>query len=339
MDKITNPHDKLFREIWSNQQEALSFLENYLPDDILELIDPDSLEISKDTFIEEELKDLYADLLYRVKFKDEPGYIYLLFEHKSYPDRLIHLQLLGYLHRIWKLHVKQTGNKRLPMIVPLVLYHGKTKWHMDTEFATLFSGPYEKLQTFIPNFEFVLYDLTRFSDEQIKGTLLSRIVLLLLKHISDPDFMDKLPEIMTLFSDLMKEEKGLRNLETVLRYLFSTVENITPEKMQTVIEHAISGVREDIVMTLVEKWINEGYQKGIRQGVQQGIEQGVRQGMHQGLVEGIVLAVHLKFGAGPEADKLIKVIENVKDIDRLKAIKDTILESSDVPELFHILSS
>ena len=61
--------------------------------------------------------------------------------------------------------------------------------------------------------------------------------------------------------------------------------------------------------------------------------------MHQGLIEGIVLAVHLKFGAGPEAEKLIEIIENVKDIDRLKAIKNAISESSEVPELIHVLSS
>ncbi len=100
MDKITNPHDKLFREIWSDLKEARSFLENYLPPDVLELTDTNTLEICKDSFIEKELKDAYADILYRVKFENEPGYIYLLFEHKSYKDRLVHLQLLGYMINI-----------------------------------------------------------------------------------------------------------------------------------------------------------------------------------------------------------------------------------------------
>ncbi len=265
-----------------------------------------------------------------MEFDDEPGYIYLLLEHKSYPDRFIHLQLLGYFCRIWKLYMKQTGSKRLPAIVPLVLYHGKTAWLADVDFASLIAGPNEKLKTYIPDFRFVLYDLTQFSDGQIKGTLLSRIVLLLLKHISDPDFMEKLPGIMALFNDLSDEESGLRNLETVLRYLFSTVENMTPEKMKTVIEHSISGVRGDIVMTLVEKWISEGYQKGIQQGVQQGIQ--------QGLIEGIVPAVRLKFGAGPESDKLIEVIQNVKEIKRLKALKDAILKASTVTDLIRMLT-
>lgn len=45
MNKIVNPHDKLFRETWSDLKEARSFLENYLPADILELTNMHTLEI------------------------------------------------------------------------------------------------------------------------------------------------------------------------------------------------------------------------------------------------------------------------------------------------------
>lgn len=343
MDRVTNPHDKLFREIWSNRREALSFLENYLPGDIFRLIDPDSLEISKDTFIEEELKDFYADLLYSVRFNRTPGYVYPLFEHKSYKAGRIHLQLLGYQCRIWKLHVKQTNSQMLPIIVPLVLYHGKTAWKVDTAFSSLLDGPRDQLKAYIPDFSFILYDLTQYSDDQIKGTLLSRIALLLLKHISDDDIMSKLPGILALFGDLLREKSGLRNLETVLRYLSGAVENITPEDIQTLIKQSLSEVKEDMVMTIIEKWIDEGYQKGVRQGVQQGMQKGMqkgmRQGMQKGLTEGIVLAVNLKFGPGPESNKLIEMIKNVKEIDRLKALRDAILQEATVPELVRIIGN
>lgn len=105
-EKITNPHDRLFRETWSNRETAADFLMNYLPAEILSVTDLESLEICKDSFIEEELKDYYSDILYRVAFDGEEGYIYLLFEHKSYADRLIFLQLLEYMIRIWRLLMK-----------------------------------------------------------------------------------------------------------------------------------------------------------------------------------------------------------------------------------------
>ena len=59
MDNITNPHDKLFRETWSDKEVAADFLKNYLPEDVLPLTDLNSLEICKDSFVEDDLKDYH----------------------------------------------------------------------------------------------------------------------------------------------------------------------------------------------------------------------------------------------------------------------------------------
>ena len=50
MDEIVNPHDKLFRETWSDLETAKSFLQHYLPQEALSLMSLDTLEICKDTF-------------------------------------------------------------------------------------------------------------------------------------------------------------------------------------------------------------------------------------------------------------------------------------------------
>jgi predicted transposase/invertase (TIGR01784 family) len=68
-DRITNPHDRLFRETWSSRETAEDFLLHYLPAEILSGTDLNSLEICKDSFIEEELKDYYSDILYKVMFR------------------------------------------------------------------------------------------------------------------------------------------------------------------------------------------------------------------------------------------------------------------------------
>jgi len=59
---LNNPHDKLFRETWSNLENARSFLQHYLSDDVLKLMDLESLEISKDSFVEKDLADYYSDM-------------------------------------------------------------------------------------------------------------------------------------------------------------------------------------------------------------------------------------------------------------------------------------
>jgi hypothetical protein len=47
--RVVNPHDKLFRETYSNKENARSFLSNYLPEQVLKLVDLSTLEISKVT--------------------------------------------------------------------------------------------------------------------------------------------------------------------------------------------------------------------------------------------------------------------------------------------------
>jgi predicted transposase YdaD len=39
MDRITNPHDKFFKEVFTHQETAEDFLTNYLPADIVGLLE------------------------------------------------------------------------------------------------------------------------------------------------------------------------------------------------------------------------------------------------------------------------------------------------------------
>jgi len=239
-DKLHHSHDKLFRETWSNLSNARSFLENYLPEPVLKLVQLDSLEICKDSFIEKDLKDFYSDMLYNVRIKDSQGFVYFLFEHKSYPDSLIHLQLIEYMVKIWRLGLKQSKIRKLPIVIPLVLYHGKDKWTVDKRFASLFEGSADALFCYIPDFEFILYDLSKYIDDQIRGTILARVAMLLLKHIFEQDAADKLPAIFMLLRDLSEQETGLQYFESLIKYVLSNVEGITTEKFHALVSNTLS---------------------------------------------------------------------------------------------------
>jgi predicted transposase/invertase (TIGR01784 family) len=258
--KIQNPHDKLFKETWSNLLNAKSFLENYLPKDILKITQLDSLEICKDTFIEKDLKEYYSDMLYKVKFKEETGHIYFLFEHKSYPESRIHLQLLEYMIKIWRLDLKQ--NRRLPIIIPLVMYHSPHKWKTGDKFSSILSGPTDLMSEYIPDFKYILYDISRYSDDEIKGTVTARVVMLLFKHIFDQDFPEKLEKIFPLLKDLIEKETGLQYLESLLKYIFSNDVDLSTERIKTIVANTLSKSKGDFVMTLAEKLRQEGRQEG-----------------------------------------------------------------------------
>ena len=64
---------------------------------------------------------------------------------------------------------------------------------------------------------------------------------------------------------------------------------------------------------------------------QQGIHEGIQQGIRQGLLEAIELGISLRFGA--EGSRLLHSISQIKDINRLKAIKEAVKTVNTLDEL------
>ena len=67
--KINNPHDKFVKEMFADRQMALAFLEAKLPEKILALIDLSSFTPMNTTFINKNLNQYFADLIYKFKLK------------------------------------------------------------------------------------------------------------------------------------------------------------------------------------------------------------------------------------------------------------------------------
>jgi len=64
---LNNPHDKFVKEILTDKENARDFFSNYLPAPVRDLVDLNSLEICKDSFIEKEFHEYFSDLLYSLK--------------------------------------------------------------------------------------------------------------------------------------------------------------------------------------------------------------------------------------------------------------------------------
>ncbi len=84
MDPIPTPHDRFFRESFGRREIAQDFLSHQLPEDLLAEIDLETLAIGKDSYVSNELRTSYVDLVYTVDYRGGELKIYLLFEHKSH---------------------------------------------------------------------------------------------------------------------------------------------------------------------------------------------------------------------------------------------------------------
>lgn len=110
--KVTHVHDKAFRNAMSDLRVARDFLTHYLPAIVLSKIDLQTLALSKESYVDEELKLLVTDVLYSVSLRNQassPAYIYILCEHLSKPDKLAPWRMVRYISRIVDQHLKSTN--------------------------------------------------------------------------------------------------------------------------------------------------------------------------------------------------------------------------------------
>ncbi len=340
-DEISRPHDHFFKAVFSNPRIVARFLQTFVPAEIVSGLDLQSLQAEKDSFVDENLKEHFSDLLYTVQLESGQGAcVYVLFEHKSTPERLTVFQVLRYLVRIW-----ERSQTELQPVLPIVLYHGPRSWNAPVAFESLFEGP-EGLRMFWPHFRIQLCDLSRFRDEDIKGEIMFRASLLLLKHVFDENLREQLPEILGLMKELTRQPTGLKFLETVLRYVASG-SRLSREEVVAVVTTQLREGGEVLMGTFAEEYINIGLQKGIQQGIQAGIQQGIHQGIQQGieqghleglmegrregLLAGIELALQIKFGV--EGLRALPEIRKIRDIDVLQAIHEALKTAGSIAEL------
>lgn len=282
-DPLINPHDKFFRESFSYPQTAHDFLRDYLPQQLSQHFDLSTLNISKESFIDPDLQEYQSDVLYELTLNtSETLNIYILFEHKSGPDKWVPLQLLGYLTRIWQKHPKK-GRTYLQPILPLVVYHGEGEWRINQEFRGMFS---EKLppvfQPYLPNFRYWLLDLGNYPDENIKGWAILQACFRLLKYVRSQEFGAQFEQSIRLLMELPHQQTALQYVETMLRYATSAATETSEKDIRTIVQGLVDE-GDKLMSTIAENWF----------------EQGIKKGVYQGQLDSLIRTLHRLFGELP----------------------------------------
>ena len=97
MADIHQPHDRIFRAVFSDIDEAVGLLQTALPDTIRNHFHWNTLTLLDGSFIDDEMRGSQSDLLYQVEHvgTGQPVSMYLLFEHQSSPDPWMRFRLLS----------------------------------------------------------------------------------------------------------------------------------------------------------------------------------------------------------------------------------------------------
>lgn len=93
---IASPHDALFKSTLTDPRMARAFLETYLPPAVCRLMNFNHIKPMDRHFVSQYLRFLHSDVIFEVECAGEPGYVMVISEHQSTPERLMPLRALQY---------------------------------------------------------------------------------------------------------------------------------------------------------------------------------------------------------------------------------------------------
>lgn len=262
------PHDAIFKQFLRHKAIARDFLQAHLPGELLAQCKLETLQLASGSFVEENLRASYSDILYSLQTRDGPGYIYVLIEHQSTPDKLMPFRLMRYTLSAIQQHL-DAGHSTLPLVIPMLFYHGSVSpWPYRMNWLELFDNA--ALAHRLYTEDFPLVDITVMPDSEIMAHQRMAMLELLFKHIRQRDLASLQEQLGAL---LIENWLTPSQLEALLTYMLQAGSTSHPEALLCTLAQ-YSPQHKEQLMTIAEWLAEEGRKKGIVQGIEQGIKQG-----------------------------------------------------------------
>lgn len=263
-----DPHDRLFRRVFSDPEHAAGELRLLLPAAVSARVDWTTLRPEKTDFVREVLSEVRSDVLFSADVDGRELFIYLLMEHQSTADPLMPLRLLGYLVQIHEHYVREhPGTRQVPAVVPMVVHHSERGWTAPTRFEDVLDLDSElaaALSNHIPRFEMLLDDVSSARDEDLRArsmTELGRLALFCLARArSTADFIAELQHWTEALVNAAAAPNGVAALASLISYIVEVI-GAPPERLRTFLSGLGPRV-EEASMTIAQTLRKEGEAKG-----------------------------------------------------------------------------
>ncbi len=284
------PHDAVFRKILSQPETARDFLAIHLPEKLRVLCDLSSLRLESGSFVEEDLRLSYSDVLYSLNVASGTGYVYVLIEHQSTADRHMAFRLMRYAIAAMQRHLEK-GHRELPLVIPLLFYHGRTSpypWSLRWLDGFSVAEQAESLYTGA----FPLIDMTCIPDKSIMQHRRVAMLELLQKHVRQRDMLELQEQLVRLLALGYTSDAQLK---TLLNYLLQAGHTADPAAFLYALAHRTKDHQHKETLMNIAQYLRE---EGMAQGLSQGLSQGIAQGAEQEALR--IAKVMLENGLQPE---------------------------------------
>jgi predicted transposase/invertase (TIGR01784 family) len=269
MEDIYNFHDRGYKQLFSHPRMVEDLLIHFVSKDLAEVVDFSTLRELNGSYITDEYKKREADIIYELKYKEGSLYFYILLEFQSSVDPYISLRMLTYILLFYQDLLKKRKLKKLPLVLPILLYSGDKKWTAPDRLEELIqSPPYKFMEKFIPSFGYSKIIENEFSPETLKRMDSLSAKLFLVDGSEPSDLISHVDELVEILKNEPSNQELARTFTAWLRSIFRRndvhleLEDI--EGGPKMLEKTVERFKEHIYALGMETGLEKGkYEKAI----------------------------------------------------------------------------
>ncbi len=268
-----SPHDALFRHAFTQVEHATGLFQAILPPALVAAIDWSRMVLRPGSFVDPRLKTEHSDLLWSAPIDGEPVLLHLVTEHKAKNVRWAVLQVVGYVHAIWR--AERAANprlRRLPLVVPILLHHGRRRWTAPRSLEQLLAGAElpsplrDALYAVQPKFAPIVVSMADWPPEHVRSlglTVFGKLVCEALQRLpgaSPEEVLRTLRSWRDLVAAMASASSALESLQALWSYVLRTAVG-RPEPVIQVVDELMEAEFMSKRKTAAEYLLEEGASK------------------------------------------------------------------------------
>jgi Putative transposase, YhgA-like/Domain of unknown function (DUF4351) len=332
-------HDSGYRLLFSFPYFVECLVRGFVPGDWVEQLDFGTLEAVREGHPRDSIGMRSNDVIWRLRWRglDVWVYVYLMIELQKTDEPFMAVRVLDYEGGLYRQIVRALQLKRgdpLPIVLPLVLYHGYPAWKSATEVFDLIAPAPPEIEPYLPHLRYLLLDVNTYPAGELERMRNPVACVFQLEGSTTLDWepIDRLVELLPEPEHSELQEAAAQWLRHV--FLPSRLPGVTLPEVSKLEE--ISTMIAEHSIDWSTQWREEGREQGRQEGREQGRQEGRQEGREQGRQEGeaavLLRQLQRKFGSlSPE------ILESVRHADagQLLDWADRVVTAATIEEIFN----